>query len=272
MKNEEDYVLELKNMLEKSLSKLKKEKVGLAFSGGIDSTILARLMKNLEIKFTAYVVGVKNSHDIKQARKVAHSLKINLKEIEVSKEDIERAVPVEYKILKELYEKNNSILLDPNPIPISFNLPLYFVAKNAEEKTIVVSQGPDEMFGGYKRHEKMSQEDSVKEMHNNIKNLEEFGIMQNLKNAEYFKKDFIFPYLEKGIVSFSYSLPYELKISNNIKKLILRKLAENLGIEKDIAYKEKKACQYGSGIIYVMKNLAKEKKVHISRYVRESIQ
>ena len=268
---EEEYADEFLRIFEESIKKLRRnEQAAVAFSGGLDSSVLARVLKNLNLNFQVYVAGIKESKDISQAKKVAQELGINLSVIELSEREIEQAIPIVRDILQNLYEKTKQEALKPNPIPISFNLPLFFVAKYAKEKTIFVAQGPDEMLGGYTRHLKLGKEESINEMKKNTGDFIQFGALQNIAIGEYFHKKVIMPYLEKELVNFCISLPYDLKINQGIRKYILRKVSEKAGLSEETSFSNKRACQYGSGIIYVMKRLAKKKGVHISRYVREA--
>ncbi|MFH1710985.1 MAG: asparagine synthase-related protein [Nanoarchaeota archaeon] len=275
--NESYYVNQLQELLEKSIKELALEKaIAMAFSGGLDSSVLAKLFVNLGYKVKGYVAGVKNSRDVKQAEKVANEIGIELRKIILSEKDIEEAIGIQGRIIKKIYDsielkdKETNDSLTPNAIPISFNLPLFFVAKNSKENEIFVSQGPDEMLGGYKRHQKMNEKDAVDEMQKNTGDFLKYGIKQNLETAKYFGKEFVMPYLDKDVVKFCLNLPYNMRIDNH-RKYILRKLALKLGISEEIAFNEKKAAQYGSGIIDVMKKIAKKKGHHISVTVREKM-
>jgi len=274
---EEEYVNQLQVLLEKSIAKLVKEKaIAMAFSGGLDSSVLAKMLVNLGYKVKGYVAGTKNSKDLKQAEKAAAEIGIKLVKIILSEKDIEDAIGIQGRIIKKIYDsidlkgKETNDSFTPNAIPISFNLPLFFVAKNSREKEIFVSQGPDEMLGGYKRHQKLGEKEATKEMRKNTEDFLKYGVRQNLETARYFGKEFIMPYLDKDVVSFCLNLPYKMRI-NQHRKYVLRKLALKLGISEEIAMKEKKAAQYGSGIIDVMKKIAKKKGHHISVVVREKI-
>lgn len=277
--NEEDYIIELKDLLIKSIKKLARDKkeVSMAFSGGLDSSVLAKLLVDLGYKVRGYVAGTRNSQDIRQAEKAAGEIGIELVKIELCEKDIEDAIGIQGKILEKVYDsidndkKINNDNLTCNAIPISFNLPLFFVAKNSGEKEIFVSQGPDEMLGGYKRIERMNKENAVEEMKMNTCDFLEMGIRQNLETARYFGKEFIMPYLDKTIVDFCLNLPYEMRVHEGKRKYILRKLALKLGISKELAFNEKKASQYGSGIIDVMKKIARKRGHHISWLVREKV-
>ena len=54
-------------------------------------------------------------------------------------------------------------------------------------------------------------------------------------------------------------VPGNLKIKNQYKKYILREMAIHIGISKEIAFRRKKAAQYGSGFDKIMKKIAREK-------------
>lgn len=270
----DNYVEDLREWLMSSVKKLCTSKeIEMAFSGGLDSCVLAKILVDLEYSVTGYVAGVKGSTDIIQAKKAALEIGLNLKVIELSEKDIKDAIGIQGKIIKKVYDsidlvgKEQNDNLTPNAIPISFNLPLYFVAKNAKNSEIIVSQGPDEMLGGYTRHYQMNEEDAILEMKNNTEDFLKYGIKQNLETARYWKKDFVMPYLDSEVVEFCLNLPYKLRT----RKEILRKLAVELGISKELAYNKKKAAQYGSGIIDVMKKLAKKEGNHISWLVKEKI-
>ncbi|MBU3913771.1 MAG: hypothetical protein KKB21_00955 [Nanoarchaeota archaeon] len=305
--NEEDYVDKLKELLIKSINKQATGKeIDMAFSGGLDSSVLAKLLVDLGYKVRGYVAGTKNSKDITQAKKAAGELGIELEIIELSDKEIEEAIGIQGRIIQKVYnkieseKKINNDNLTCNAIPISFNLPLYFVAKNSREKQVFVSQGPDEMLGGYKRHQKMNEKEAVNEMRKNTEDFIEYGVRQNLETAKLFGKEFIMPYLDKEVGDFCLSLPYEMRIKKLLKnsasnfslsksdtssrkglhpdleiqkhrKYILRKLALKLGISREIAFREKKSAQYGSGILDVMKKLARKQGHHISWLVSKRV-
>jgi len=276
--NESEYVNQFEVLLKQSIAKLAREKaISMAFSGGLDSSVLAKILVNLGYKVKGYVAGTKNSKDVRQAEKAAAEIGIKLVKIILNEKDIEDAIGIQGKIIKKIYDsielkgKETNDSLTPNAIPISFNLPLFFVAKNAGEKEIIVSQGPDEMLGGYKRHQKMSEEEALGEMKKNTGDFIKYGVRQNIETAKYFGKEFVMPYLDKDVVKFCLNLPYNMRINQN-RKYILRKLAVKIGISEEIAFNQKKAAQYGSGIIDVMKKIAKKKGHHISAVVREKIE
>jgi len=248
MENEKCYIENLKKLLDKSISKLPKNNLAVAFSGGVDSCILAKLIKNK----ACYTVGIKNCGDFSSAESASKELNLKLRKIILNEKEIKEAVPIQAEILKKLYKKINDDRLKVSFLSISYNLPLFFVAKYAKEKNIVVGQGPDEMLGGYKRYLKMNKNDAIKEMNSDAKSLFDIKWLQNRETLKYFDKNIFLPYLDKEIVEFCKKMSYNLRI-NITGKYILRKLAENLGISREISFRSKKAAQYGTGIMKVMK-------------------
>ncbi len=272
METEQDYVERFKELLTRSLNNLPKEHLALGFSGGIDSCVLAKIMKNQNINFTAYVAGMEGCHDFKSAEQAAKELGIKLTKILMTEQGIEKAIKTEIRILQKLYkEKNRDENFKPTPLRLSYNLPLFFLARHAKEKYIVLGQGPDEMLGGYEKHLKLNEEKAREELKASTKTLLSSGILQNKATIEFFSKRAEFPYLEKEVVEFCTSLPYELKIKGKTRKYILRKLAESLGLSSGIVLKEKKAMQYSSGIRQAMVKLAKKQGMIVDRLIKSII-
>ena len=265
---EQIYLINLHNLLKTSLLNLGKENLALAFSGGIDSSLLAKIMKNLGINFTAYVTGLKDSHDLIHAEKSAKELKINLKKIIINKKEFEPAINQELSILQNLYEKEKDENLKPTPLRLSYNLPLFFLAKNIKEKFIILGQGPDEMFGGYEKHIKLKKDEAKQEMENNLKVLLSSGIKQNQATFSFFSKKALFPYLTKEVIEFAENLPHELKINNNTGKYILRKLSLNLGLSKELTFKQKKAMQYGTDTRKMLVKIAKQHGLIVDKLIK----
>jgi len=65
------------------------------------------------------------------------------------------------------------------------------------------------------------------------------------------------PYLDKRVIELALSITPELKIHNGIRKYILRQAASTV-LPDELAWKEKKAAQYSSGIYSAMEKLARK--------------
>jgi asparagine synthase (glutamine-hydrolysing) len=78
------------------------------------------------------------------------------------------------------------------------------------------------------------------------------------------------PFASYQIAKFAVNLPMELKIEKNmdsLRKLVLRKVAENMGLPKSISDKPKRAVQYSTGINDALKKIAKKQKRTAKEYV-----
>ncbi len=223
----------------------------LAFSGGLDSGLIAYVLREKKIYPTLYTVGSEKSKDVLNARECARLLNMTLKILPLTEKDVIEAIG----FLKKL---DSSI----TPVEISFEIPLYIVCKYSEEKNIITGQGSDELFGGYskylKTHEKMKED---------LEKLLTVTLPRERSIASHFNKNLITPYLSKEFIEFAQNIPVDLKIHNSVRKYILRVAAKHLGAPDEVAFREKKAAQYGSGVWKLMKKLAKKEGLSVEEFV-----
>src|SRR3990172_5762934 len=66
-----------------------KEKFGLFLSGGVDSCLIALLLKKFTDNFVCYTVGIKGSKDVAAAQIAADKLKLNWVHKEFTDEEVE---------------------------------------------------------------------------------------------------------------------------------------------------------------------------------------
>jgi asparagine synthase (glutamine-hydrolysing) len=177
----------------------------------------------------------------------------------------------------EIISKVVGLIEEPDPVKASIGVPFYWTAEKTAEagfKVLLAGQGADELFGGYQRYindylsygkEKVRRtifDDAVK--------LHESNIERDVKICNFHDAELRLPFASYQIAEFATSLPVELKIERNadsLRKLVLRKVAENVGLPKSIADKPKKAVQYSTGINDALKNLAKKQKTTVKEYV-----
>ena len=118
--------------------------VGSFLSGGVDSSIIATLMKKISDSNgntgnnSTFTVGFQNLSEGNEARVTSDNLRTDHKEIVVSPEEYFEALP---KIVWHFDEP----VADPSAVG------LYFLAREARKKVKVVlsGEGADELFGGY---------------------------------------------------------------------------------------------------------------------------
>lgn len=255
----EQYLKEMKNTLEEVYQKIESNKIAIAFSGGIDSSIIAFQANLIKKKIKLYTVGTENSFDIKNSKNIADLLDMNLKNIIIDKKDIEHAIPILSKII------GNS-----NVVQISYELPLFFVTKDSDENHILSGQGADEIFGGYAKYLDVDNNILSSILEEDIKKLK--GGINEKHIAEHFRKKLIIPFLSPKFVEYCINIPPELKIKYGIRKYILREFGRSVGLPEIIVEREKKAAQYSSGIMKEIKLLAKENKSNVQDYINKIIE
>ncbi|HTS12550.1 MAG TPA: asparagine synthase (glutamine-hydrolyzing) [Candidatus Limnocylindrales bacterium] len=118
--------------------------VGLLLSGGVDSGLLLALMNLCGKSWHTYTVGYGSSFaddELNDAAETASIFSSNHAAVKLDRQTFEDALPHIVSCLEE-------------PIASSSIVPMYFVCKRAREdvKVALVGQGPDELFGGYRRH------------------------------------------------------------------------------------------------------------------------
>jgi asparagine synthase (glutamine-hydrolysing) len=171
------------------------------------------------------------------------------------------------------------LIEEPDPVKISIGVPFYWTAEKTAEagfKVLLAGQGADELFGGYQRyindyllHEK---EEVRKKMFNDVVKLHESNIERDVKICSFFDVELRLPFASYAIADFALSLPLELKIEkkpDSLRKLVLRKAAENMGLPAAIAEKPKKAIQYATGINGALKKMAKKQHATVNEYVNK---
>jgi asparagine synthase (glutamine-hydrolysing) len=118
--------------------------VGLLLSGGIDSGLLLGLMNLQGSSWPTFTVGygdVFKDDELSDAAETARIFSAPHATVQLNKETFEAILP---KIMSCLEE----------PVATSSIVPMYLVCERARKdvKVALIGQGPDELFGGYKRH------------------------------------------------------------------------------------------------------------------------
>ena len=251
----------LNKLLKLSVSKRVEglDNVGVIFSGGVDSSILAMLLKdiscNKKLDITLYAVGREGSKDLEAAKYAAEYLELPLKTQLITEE-----------LIKEHIGEVVHAIGDDNLMKVGVGLTTYFACRMAHEdgqKVAISGQGADELFGGYNRYLKSYEEDTLEfEIRQDISNMYHVNLERDDACAMLSSVELRLPFLDEKLVEYAVNLPIRYKISGPgdvLRKNILRKLAFNEGLDTEIAYRPKKAAQYGTGIDKILrKKIIKE--------------
>jgi len=242
---------EMQNAVKETVSD---KKVGVAFSGGVDSTLLAKLVKDMGYDIHLLTIGFQDSHDINFSKEVNQLLNFphSISEIDPEK-------------FKEVSQKINHIIKSDNLSWNENSIAFYYVAELAQKnglKTVVTANGIDELFCGYNSYREAiekGEDEVVKMMNDKLKNEKEMMVAINAVTAE-FGVTMIQPFLLPNFIEYAKKIPVSEKIhgpDDMQRKHLIRELAMDYGVPEVAAQKQKKALQYGSQI---HKSLLKSRK------------
>lgn len=150
----EELLHHLKNAVKRQL--VSDVPVGAFLSGGLDSSAIVAIMKNLqqEVPINTYCVGFDegmksegNPNDIPYAKSVASHLNVKLHVLEVTADMIKKLPQMIYHL--------DEPQADPAPLNV------YLIAELAKQhniKVLLSGAGGDDLFSGYRRHQSLELE------------------------------------------------------------------------------------------------------------------
>lgn len=241
-------ITELAKILERSTEECLEERIGIAFSGGLDSSTLATIAKKTSEVFL-FSAGTAQSSDLEYAEKVARELKLPLEKIELD----------EKKIL-EIYAKIYSFY-PASLLKIEIGIPIFAVCETTKKNglnAILTGSGAEELFVGYERYYKYAEEgknpDELLRSEFNV--LKDKDIAMIKKIAYKCGLEARFPFYNSKLAELVFRIPIEERMADaELKKGILREMGKFLGVPQLALTRKKKAMQYGSGVHkIIMKN------------------
>ncbi|MDD1715642.1 MAG: asparagine synthase C-terminal domain-containing protein [Methanolinea sp.] len=216
-----------------------------ALSGGVDSSLVAALAG-----LPCLAAGIEGSFDLERAGRAATLLGLECDRVVIRRNEIEDALR---RVLEVIPQKN--------PVDASIATTLYFVAREAAARgheRVLSGQGADELFGGYARY--LSAPDPEAERERDIAGLMAQG-ERDQAVASLHGVYLSLPYLDLRVFRSARSIPAGRLIQGGVRKHPLRLVAER-HIPPELAFAEKKAMQYGSGISNEIRKLARLKGFH----------
>ncbi|MBD3164271.1 hypothetical protein GF323_03660 [Candidatus Woesearchaeota archaeon] len=253
---------EIRESLVNSIKRnIPKGKLGILFSGGIDSTFIALVCKQLEKDFTCYCVGIENSEDLAEAQKVAEKLNLKLKTRLFSLAEA-----------GEIIKQAAKIIGKPDVLKVgvaSVEYAAIGLAKKDNIKYFFSGLGSEEIFAGYQRH--LQARDINEECWRGLLNMYERDIERDLMIAGHFGIKLLLPFLDKEVIANAMSLPSDQKIRNNQNKYILRHIAQDMGLNEEFAQRKKRAAQYGSKFDRAILRLARKHKLKYKKDYLKSL-
>jgi asparagine synthase (glutamine-hydrolysing) len=219
----------------------KEEKVAVAFSGGLDSSVVAKCATRHArvVACTAYAPG---SGDASRASRSAEALGLELVQTELSRE------------LLATEAASMALPFEPTLMDKSLWCLYRVVSKSAGEagsKVLLLGQMADELFGGYAKYAeelRVHGEEAASRMMG--RDAREYATRGRIRDVSACGPwvEARFPFEAQEVVEFAASLPMDFKIREGVRKAALRRAAAVLGVPEAVALAPKKAAQYSSGV------------------------
>lgn len=232
------------------------QEIAVAFSGGLDSSLLAWLAKD-KVDVTLLSVGLEGQKENIFVERAAKALGLPLHQIMYTPKDVERVLPKVVWLIEE-----------PNVVTVSIGIPIFWVAQISAKidlPVLMLGQGADELFGGYHRYLKYYRENGLDYLQDQITrdvaSSHQTNFQRDNKICSFHKVDLRLPYADYELAQTALSYPVSIKIASPIdalRKTILRFTARDLDLPKFISERPKKAIQYSTGVSKAIGQLAKK--------------
>jgi asparagine synthase (glutamine-hydrolysing) len=217
--------------------------LAVAFSGGLDSSLLAKICKDIGADVTLLTVGFSGSIDIPFSKGIANKMNLPHRVLELDTESFKENAD-------QIYNKIKCKVISHIENCIGF----FFIGRFARAngfRTILSGNGCDELFCGYDRFRSVYDLGEKELMMLTDKKLEnEFELMQEIDGIlKELGVNLIQPFLTSEFISFAKSIPIDQKIigpRDMIRKHILRQVAVSINVPIQAAMQRKKALQYSS--------------------------
>ncbi len=229
-----------------------KRQAGVSYSGGLDSSLVAKLASE-SAKVVCYTCAADGSMDAKRAVDCGRDEGFEVRIIALTESD-----------LPSIVARTSGILSSTDPVRIAYTIPVAVVLERCSEPCVLAGNGADELFAGYAKYSRLPNA-RVSEMEADLRrSLDETARLADFSRS--LGKRTFFPFLEDEVISVSRAIPIESKISGDSRKTILREAGKLGGLSA--ADRPKKAAQYSSGSLRLMKSVAKKRNLTLLEWTR----
>ena len=239
--------------------------LAVAFSGGVDSGLVAAAVPEAP----CYVAGFEGSHDVAAAREAASAMERDLRVVEITHEDLRRAV----RAVAAATGRRN-------PMDVAIAVPLFLTAEAAAADgfdRLAVGQGADELFGGYSKvvdpaADPRVEADTVRGARTETVRTLPGQLERDVLALRAAGVEPATPLLDDRVVAAALALPDDLLVDGDERKVALRRVAAGR-VPESVHGADKKAVQYGTYVSRELDRLARQAGYkrrmddHVGKYV-----
>lgn len=190
--------------------------VGVLLSGGLDSSIIAYIMKKHNKNLYSFAAGFENSPDLISARRAAEFLGTKHHEYVYNLEEMLEVLP---DVIYHLESFDAPL--------VRSSIPGYFVSKLASRfvKVVLTGEGADELFSGYHYLKKFDVEHINSELLRITANLHQSNLQRTDRMTMAHSVEGRVPFLDPNFIKLAFSISplQKLPDKENKGKLLLRK-------------------------------------------------
>ncbi len=223
----------------------------------MDSGLVAALASKYAKSVTCYTCGTDDSFDVQAGNELAEKLELPWIHCRIGEDNIE-------DLIRTLIMATGI----SDPFTISYELQLFTVCKEADERIILTGQGSDEYFGGCASSVNDDDESYEKFVEWGKERLMKVSMPCEKSIASFFKEKLYYPYLDETVLTEVSKIdPEELRPRTmEDRKAVLKEVASELGFEL-LAHRTKKASQYGSGTTDLIRHMARSNELRYNKYI-----
>jgi len=245
------------------------ERVAVAFSGGLDSSLVAVLAEACGADVHLVSVGLEGQPEVQHAEAAAEALGLPLHLQTYGVDMVERVLSRVLWLIEE-----------PDVMKVGVAVPLYWAAEEASKagcSVLLAGQLGDELFGGYHRYLQRYVQGgaaAVREaMYLDVLSSYERNFQRDDPVCSFHGVELRLPFADREVVNYSLGLPVGLNIESGrdrLRKRVLRRVAQKLSMPRFIVNRAKKAVQYATGVDKAIQRLARNRGLTPREYLEKT--
>jgi asparagine synthase (glutamine-hydrolysing) len=241
--------------VQKRLTGLRESRLGVIFSGGIDSVLIAALLQREGKNLVCYCTGTEESGDMLAAQSVAKEMGLELRTTIIEESTVRDILP---EVIRNVEESGL--------LQVEVAIPMYLAAKLAAQDDIRVmftGQAADELFAGYPWYNGVLRQFGYLRLHEKLWEDLSFLYTDTLEREDKLTMahsiELRAPYLDRDVIQTAMRISPRLKLegsADHLRKRVHRQVAVELGVPSHLAYRVKDPAQSGSGIHDIIERIA----------------